>query len=262
MVRRGLVSTRTEAGAAIRAGSVSVGGRPVAKASTLVARSEPIVLLEPARRFVSRGGDKLEAALERFGIDVRGASALDAGASTGGFTDCLLQRGAERVIAVDVGYGQLAWSLREDPRVTVLERTNARDLRPELLPFSPGLIVGDLSFISLGLVLPSLARCASDGARVVLLVKPQFEAGPGDVGRGGVVRDPAVWTRVVHDVAAAAAAAGIGVEGVMASPLPGPAGNVEFLITGRLGATGTPLEPAVAEAVAEGIRIGTGSEPP
>jgi 23S rRNA (cytidine1920-2'-O)/16S rRNA (cytidine1409-2'-O)-methyltransferase len=256
MVRRGLARSRTEAGEAIRAGSVSVGGRPVAKASTLVDPAEPIVLSGPGRPFVSRGGRKLQAALDRFEIDVRGSSALDAGASTGGFTDCLLQRGASRVLAVDVGYGQLAWSLRQDPRVTVLERTNVRHLRADLMPFVPDVVVADLSFISLRLVLPALAGCGGSHARFVLLVKPQFEAGPGDVGAGGVVRDPAVWNRVLTEVVAAAAAEGIRIDRAMASPLPGPAGNVEFLVAGaRVGDSTLHIETLIRGAVDEGVAV-------
>jgi 23S rRNA (cytidine1920-2'-O)/16S rRNA (cytidine1409-2'-O)-methyltransferase len=227
----------------------------VAKAGTLVSPGESIVLLAPGRRFVSRGGQKLEAALDRFGVDVRGASAVDAGASTGGFTDCLLQRGADRVVALDVGYGQLAWSLREDPRVTVLERTNVRTLDPAMLPFAPDVVVADLSFISLRLALPALVRCARPAARFVLLVKPQFEAGPEDVGAGGVVRDPAVWSRVLEEVAAAASAVGVGMHGVMASPLPGPAGNVEFLVAGVEGGEEPLAASAIAAARAEGSRL-------
>ncbi|HCO04001.1 MAG TPA: hypothetical protein DIT48_11700, partial [Actinobacteria bacterium] len=175
LVRRGLASTRSEAGVAVRSGTVLVAGRPAMKAGTLVAPEDPIVLTGPPRRFVSRGGEKLEAALVRFEVDVTNALALDAGASTGGFTDCLLRRGAARVAAVDVGYGQLDWRLREDPRVTVMERTNVRDLEPGQLPFVPGLVTADLSFISLRLALPALRRCTTPGATFMLLVKPQFE---------------------------------------------------------------------------------------
>ncbi|HXF72083.1 MAG TPA: TlyA family RNA methyltransferase, partial [Actinomycetota bacterium] len=230
LVRRGLAASRSEARAAIEAGLVRVGGRPAAKPSTLVAPDEAVAVERPARRFVSRGGEKLEAALERFGVEVAGRDCLDVGASTGGFTDCLLRRGAARVAAVDVGYGQLAWELRTDPRVTVLERTNARELRPEGLPFRPQVIVADLSFISLALVVPALARVAAPGADLVLLVKPQFEAGRDEVGRGGVVRDPRAWRRAVLRVAEACRAAGIEPADVMASPLLGPAGNAEFLL--------------------------------
>jgi 23S rRNA (cytidine1920-2'-O)/16S rRNA (cytidine1409-2'-O)-methyltransferase len=170
LVRRGLVPTRTEAQEAIRSGLVTVAGTPVAKASSLVPPDAAVHLGGKPRRFVSRGGEKLSAALDRFGVDPGGRDCLDAGASTGGFTDCLLQRGAARVAAVDVGYGQLAWSLREDLRVAVLERTNARDLTPADLPFVPSLVVADLSFISLRLVLPALSEVAAEGADVLLLV--------------------------------------------------------------------------------------------
>src|SRR5918999_59520 len=161
MVRRGLVSSRARAAEAIRAGLVTVQGHPAAKAATLITGDVPILLAGPARPYVSRGGRKLEAALDRFRVDPSGRDCLDAGASTGGFTDCLLRGGAARVVAVDVGYGQLAWELREDPRVRVMERTNVRDLRPEALPLVPDLIVADLSFISLRTVLPTLAGVAA-----------------------------------------------------------------------------------------------------
>jgi 23S rRNA (cytidine1920-2'-O)/16S rRNA (cytidine1409-2'-O)-methyltransferase len=257
MVRRGLVGSRAEARTAIDRGLVSVGGRPASKASTLVGTDEPLDLREQARRFVSRGGEKLEAALDRFGIDVRGRDALDAGASTGGFTDVLLRRGAARVVAVDVGYGQLAWSLREDPRVTVLERTNVRGLRPDDLPFVPSVVTADLSFISLRRVLDALVAVTAEGGDHVLLVKPQFEAGPADVSKGGVVRDPAVWRRAIQGVAEAARDAGLAPERVMASPLPGPAGNVEFLLWGRVGAgPGSLDEAAIDAAIDEGRAVG------
>ena len=255
-----MATTRSEAGLAIRSGKVTVGGRPAAKAGTLVGPDEPIVLAAPARRFVSRGGEKLEAALVRFRIDVAGRVALDAGASTGGFTDCLLQRGAARVTAVDVGYGQLDWRLREDPRVTVMERTNVRDLQPGDLAEPPDLVAADLSFISLRLALPALARCAAPRAELVLLVKPQFEAGRDEVGRGGVVSDPAAWERVVRSVAEACAEAGFEVLGLSASPLLGPAGNVEFLLHARRDPErspepGGPSERMLRLAVEEGGRV-------
>jgi 23S rRNA (cytidine1920-2'-O)/16S rRNA (cytidine1409-2'-O)-methyltransferase len=233
MVRRGLAATRSEAGQAIRSGRVVVSGSPAMKAGTMVLPDQPIALAEAARRFVSRGGEKLESALDRFGLDVKDLRALDAGASTGGFTDCLLARGAAHVVAVDVGYGQLDWSLREDPRVTVLERVNVRDLVPGLLPYTPEVVAADLSFISLRLVIPALVRCAAPGARFVLLVKPQFEAGKAEVSRGGVVRHPDTWRRVVSEVAEACRREGLDVTGIIASPLPGPAGNVEFFIDAR-----------------------------
>ena len=253
LVRRGLATSRTEAQEAVRAGLVLVGGSPASKAATLVATDAPVVLVSAARRFVSRGGEKLSAALERFAIDPSGLDCLDAGASTGGFTDRLLQGGAKHVVAVDVGYGQLAWVLRNDPRVTVLERTNVRDLRAEALPERPELLVADLSFISLPSVLPGLVDLLAPGAPAVLLVKPQFVAGPDDVGRGGVVRDPRVWERVLTDVLSSARALDLVPRGVMASPVTGPAGNVEFLVWAVMG--GAPVDMDVGAAIAEGHEV-------
>lgn len=250
LVRRGLAASRTEAQTAVRQGLVQVAGRRAANTATLVDAAEAIELAGPARRFVSRGGEKLDAALGRFGIDPSGRECLDVGASTGGFTDCLLRRGAAHVVAVDVGYGQLDWGLRTDPRVSVIDRTNVRDLEPDMLPYAPSVIVGDLSFISLTLAAPVLTRVAAPGADVVLLVKPQFEAEPRNVGRRGVVRDPAVWRRSIERVAQACAATGLAPVAVMPSPLLGPAGNVEFpLHLVRKPATGAPdVEAAVEEA--------------
>jgi 23S rRNA (cytidine1920-2'-O)/16S rRNA (cytidine1409-2'-O)-methyltransferase len=205
-----------------------VRGSQAEKPSTLVAADEPVALTASPRRFSSRGGEKLDAALDRFGVDVRGRRCLDAGASTGGFTDCLIRRGAAEVIAVDVGYGQLAWELRNDPRVVVLERTNVRDLAADALPFRPSFVAADLSFISLRLVLAPLADAAEGQAEFVLLIKPQFEAGREDVGSGGVVRVPAVWRRVIDEVADACRRVGLAPGAVMSSPLLGPAGNAEF----------------------------------
>ena len=182
LVRRGLVRSREEARDAVEAGLVLVAGRPADKPARLVADDEPVQVSAPVRRFVSRGGDKLDAALERFPVDPAGRDCLDAGASTGGFTDVLLHRAAARVLAVDVGYGQLDWSIRTDARVTVLERTNVRDLRPDAMPFRPSVVVADLSFISLVTVLPALVALATDDADLVLLVKPQFE----EIGRAHV----------------------------------------------------------------------------
>jgi len=235
LVRRGLVATRTQARVAVRDGLVLVSGRAASKPSTLVDPGTPVELVGPPRRFVSRAGGKLEAALERFDVDVAARRGLDAGASTGGFTDCLLRRGAAHVVAVDVGYGQLAWSLRTDDRVTVLERTNVRDLRPEDLPYRPEIVVADLSFIS-------------------LLVKPQFEVGRERVGSGGVVRDPDAWRDAVRGVADTCVQEGLTVGAVMASPLPGPAGNIEFPLYARLGPTVTTLELEAAIEEARGIR--------
>lgn len=199
-----------------------------------MAPDEPIQVLGPPPRFVGRGGEKLEGALARFAIDVAGRRAADLGASTGGFTDCLLQRGAAEVVAVDVGYGQLHERLRADPRVVVRERTNVRGLVPGDLGPSAEVLVADLSFISLRTVLPSVLPLAAPGADVVLLVKPQFEAGRHEAARGkGVITDPAIWRRVLEDVAAALEAGAAAIMGVMASPLTGADGNVEFLLYAR-----------------------------
>lgn len=251
MVRRGLAPSRSEAREAIEAGRVRVAGGVTSKPSSLVAAGDPVTVEGEARPYVSRGGAKLAAALDAFDVDPDGREALDAGASTGGFTDVLLQRGAAHVTAVDVGYGQLAWALRNDPRVTVLERFNVRDLRPEHLPGPPDLVVADLSFISLAKVLPALVEAADEKADLVLLVKPQFEAGRADVGSGGVVRDPAVWARVIREVADAARAAGAGPLGVIPSPVRGPAGNVEFLVRARKGERGREIDVDGAVRAAE-----------
>ena len=211
----------------------------------------PFFLRELLRMLADRGALGADEPAARHG--------LDAGASTGGFTDCLLRRGAAHVVAVDVGYGQLAWSLRTDERVTVLERTNVRDLRPENLPYRPEIVVADLSFISLRTVVPVLARVASVGADLVLLVKPQFEVGRERVGSGGVVRDPDAWRDAVRGVADACVQEGLTVGAVMASPLPGPAGNLEFPLHARLGPVVTTLELEAAIEEARGIRgVGEG----
>ena len=211
---------------------MTVGGAPAEKPSRLVAPEEPLRIAGDGPRFVSRGGEKLDAALGRFGIDVAGRSALDAGASTGGFTDCLLQRGAGRVVAVDVGHGQLHPRLRDDARVTVLERTNVRHLTPEHVSGERfPVVTADLSFISLRTVAANLVALAAPRADMVVLVKPQFEAGRREVSRGrGVIRDPEVWERVVAEVAAAFASEGSDMMGTMRSPLTGADGNVEFLL--------------------------------
>ncbi|MGZ4149267.1 MAG: TlyA family RNA methyltransferase [Actinomycetota bacterium] len=253
LVRRGMVSSRAQAQEAVRAGLVSVAGVPATKSATMVDDASPVVLSGAVRAYVSRAGAKLAVALERFAVDVERRDCLDAGASTGGFTDCLLRAGAARVLAVDVGYGQLAWELRNDPRVTVYERTNVRTLEPSALPFVPSIVVADLSFISLRAALPSLVALAAQDAVFVVLVKPQFEAGRGDVGSGGVVRDPAVWRRVLEEVAGSAEALGLGVSGLMASPVRGPAGNVEFLLQARRGGRPVPLD--LDAAVDEGRAI-------
>jgi 23S rRNA (cytidine1920-2'-O)/16S rRNA (cytidine1409-2'-O)-methyltransferase len=253
LVRRGLANSRAEAQAAVEAGLVTVAGSPVTKAASLVAADAPVQVIGPARRFVSRGGEKLRSALDRFGVDPRGRDCLDAGASTGGFTDCLLQADAARVLAVDVGYGQLAWQVRNDPRVIVMERTNVRGLDIADLPFVPSLVVADLSFISLRAVLATLVRVALPDAEFVVLVKPQFEAGPADVGSGGVVRDPRIWRRVLGEVIDACGLHGVGVLGVVASPLRGPAGNVEFLLHGRRGVDDASVDLDAAVTEGEGL---------
>ncbi len=231
MVRRGLAPTRHRARHDIESGRVRVGGVPADKPARLVAPDDRLELAGPAPRFVGRGGEKLDAALDRFDVAVAGRRALDAGASTGGFTDCLLQRGAASVTAVDVGYGQLDLGLRRDPRVTVRERTNVRHLTLDDLHAEPfPLVVADLSFISLRAVAAALLGLAAPGADLVLLVKPQFEAGRAEVTRGkGVIREPEVWARVTDEVTAVYEAAGARRRGVMESPLRGAEGNVEFL---------------------------------
>jgi 23S rRNA (cytidine1920-2'-O)/16S rRNA (cytidine1409-2'-O)-methyltransferase len=253
LVRRGMASTRSEARQAILAGRVTVSGSPAVKPGALVAPQDAVDVSGPARAFVSRGGDKLAAALVRFGIDPAGRRCLDAGASTGGFTDVLLAGGAEHVVAVDVGYGQLAWKLRTDPRVTVLERTNVRMLDPSELPYRPDLVTADLSFISLSAVIPAMAGVIDPKGDVVALVKPQFESSPADIGRGGVVTDQAVWRRALERVADACRAHGLGPRDAMASPVRGPAGNVEFFLHARQGDPGVDLP--IGAAVAEGTEV-------
>ncbi|MFN2594746.1 MAG: TlyA family RNA methyltransferase [Actinomycetota bacterium] len=239
LVRRGLASTRTEAKRAIEEGNVNVRGLAEPRPSSLVGPEFAIELARPPRRFVSRGGDKLDGALAAFDVVVEGRRWLDAGASTGGFTHRLLEGGAVEVIALDVGYGQFDFGLRNDPRVTVIERTNIRNVTSDDLPWRPGGVVADLSFISLALVLPQLVGIAVDDADLVLLVKPQFELDRSAVGKGGVVRDPAAWKTAVLSVASAAQRLERGLAGVCASPLTGPAGNREFFVHLRRGATGS-----------------------
>jgi 23S rRNA (cytidine1920-2'-O)/16S rRNA (cytidine1409-2'-O)-methyltransferase len=240
LVRRGLARSRAQAADLIAAGHVLVAGQAAEKAATQVGQ-DAAILVQPAPEnpgYASRGGRKLAGALAAFpDLCVAGRRCLDAGASTGGFTDVLLRAGAAHVIAVDVGYGQLAWNLRIDPRVTVLDRVNVRNLRPEQVVPPPDLVTADLSFISLTHVLGALARCATPDADFLLLVKPQFEVGKGQVGKGGVVTDPALRAGAVRAVAHAAADdPGLGVRGVAASPLPGPSGNVEYFLWLRRGA--------------------------
>jgi 23S rRNA (cytidine1920-2'-O)/16S rRNA (cytidine1409-2'-O)-methyltransferase len=225
--RMGLANSREQARRLIMAGQVSVDGETTDKAGTRVPLTAKIDI-QARPTYVSRGGLKLEAALAAFAVKVRGMVAADIGASTGGFTDCLLQHGATRVYAVDVGYGQLAWSLRQDPRVVAMERVNARYLHA--LPEPIDLITIDVSFISLRLVLPALVPLLKPVGQIIALAKPQFEAGRRQVGKGGVVRDPAVHRAVLHDLLTWASANGLQVQGVVTSPLRGPAGNIEFLV--------------------------------
>jgi 23S rRNA (cytidine1920-2'-O)/16S rRNA (cytidine1409-2'-O)-methyltransferase len=227
---RGLAESRTRAQALILAGLVYSGDRKVEKAGQPVPPDAPLEVRGKDHPWVSRGGLKLDHALSHFGWDVTGATAIDVGASTGGFTDVLLTRGAAHVHAVDVGHGQLAWKLREDARVTVLERTNARHLTAETIPGPIDLVVCDASFIALSKVLPAALALARPGARLVALIKPQFEAGRGEVGKGGVVRDSAVHARVCEEVRVWLQNAGWAVAGIATSPITGPEGNVEFLV--------------------------------
>ncbi|MEV4352033.1 TlyA family RNA methyltransferase [Actinoplanes sp. NPDC049596] len=235
LVRRKLARSREQAAALVEAGRVQVRGTVARKVAAMVDPADPVLVTgeDPATEYVSRGGHKLAGALEAFagsGLTVTGRRCLDAGASTGGFTDVLLRAGAARVAAVDVGYGQLAWPIRTDERVDVYERTNVRTLTPEVIGGPVDLTVADLSFISLRLVLPALAACTKDDGDLALMVKPQFEVGKDRVGAGGVVRDWPLRAEAVMDVAVAAAELGLGTKGVTASPLPGPSGNVEFFV--------------------------------
>lgn len=231
LVRRGLVASRAEARDAITAGRVTVAGAPAAKPDRMVAAAEPVAVHGPGPRFVSRGGEKLDAALEAFGVAVSGLRVLDAGASTGGFTDCVLQRGAAEVVAVDVGHGQLHVRLRHDPRVVVRERTNVRSLTVDAVGGPVDVVVADLSFISLRTVVDALLGCCRPGGALILLVKPQFEAGRQEVSRGGgVIRDAAVHERVCAEVEAAVVARGAVLRGRITSPLRGADGNTEFLV--------------------------------
>jgi 23S rRNA (cytidine1920-2'-O)/16S rRNA (cytidine1409-2'-O)-methyltransferase len=255
LVRRGLARSREQAATLVSAGRVQVRGTVATKPAALVDPADPVRVLPDAggADYVSRGGGKLAPALAAFaggGLRVAGRRCLDAGASTGGFTDVLLRAGAAAVVAVDVGYGQLAWTLRNDARVTVLERTNVRTLVPEAVGGPVDLTVADLSFISLRLVLPALAACTATDGDLLPMVKPQFEVGRERVGAGGVVRDPDLRATAVLDVAAAAAELGLGVAGVMPSALPGPSGNVEFFLWLRRGAP--PIDEAAVLAAAAG----------
>jgi 23S rRNA (cytidine1920-2'-O)/16S rRNA (cytidine1409-2'-O)-methyltransferase len=230
LAERGLFPSRSAAAGAVRAGEVRIGeDGPVALRPSQLVEPEAALIVEEGPRFASRGGQKLENALEALGVDVAGRDCLDVGASTGGFTDCLLQRGAARVVALDVAYGQIAQGLREDPRVTVIERRNARELQPSDLPFAPELATIDVSFISLTKVLPAVARCLAPGGEVLAMVKPQFELGRERVGRG-VVRDAADRREAVLAVAGTARDLGLPIRGFASSGLPGPKGNRETFV--------------------------------
>ncbi|MEE6306400.1 TlyA family RNA methyltransferase [Plantactinospora veratri] len=256
LVRRGLARSREQAAALVEAGRVQVRGIRAQKVAAMVDPADPVRVLgdDPSTEYVSRGGHKLAGALAAFapeGLDVAGRRCLDAGASTGGFTDVLLRAGAAEVVAVDVGYGQLAWAIRTDERVRVFERTNVRTLTPDTIGGTVTLTVADLSFISLRLVLPALSGCTATDGDLVLMVKPQFEVGKERVGSGGVVRDPRLRVEAVLAVTEAAAGLGLGLAGVVASPLPGPSGNVEFFVWLRADAP-PPDEAAVAAVVTAG----------
>jgi 23S rRNA (cytidine1920-2'-O)/16S rRNA (cytidine1409-2'-O)-methyltransferase len=258
LVRRKLARSREQAAALVEAGRVQVRGTVARKVAAMVDPADPVLVTgaDPSTEYVSRGGHKLAGALAAFeGLDVRGRRCLDAGASTGGFTDVLLRAGAARVVAVDVGYGQLAWPIRTDERVDVHERTNVRTLTPDAIGGPVDLTVADLSFISLRLVLPALAACTRPEGDLALMVKPQFEVGKERVGAGGVVRDPEVRTQAVLEVCQAAAGLGLGVAGVTASPLPGPSGNVEFFVWFRR--DGSPADPDRIRAVVAAGPSGT-----
>jgi 23S rRNA (cytidine1920-2'-O)/16S rRNA (cytidine1409-2'-O)-methyltransferase len=268
LVRRKLARSREQAAALVEAGRVQVRGTVARKVAAMIDPADPVLVTgaDPATEYVSRGGHKLAGALAAFaprGLAVAGRRCLDAGASTGGFTDVLLRAGAAQVVAVDVGYGQLAWPIRTDGRVVVLERTNVRTLTAGMIGGPVGLTVADLSFISLRLVLPALAACTAPDGDLALMVKPQFEVGKERVGAGGVVRDWRLRAEAVYDVATVAAGLGLGVAAVTASPLPGPSGNVEFFVWFRAGAP--PADRAEIDdvvAAGPGVRVASdGPEP-
>ncbi|GAA4422879.1 16S/23S rRNA (cytidine-2'-O)-methyltransferase TlyA [Georgenia halophila] len=260
LVRRGLARSRQHAAELVAAGHVLLDGQVVSKTARQVDPAQAVRVTAPvADEYVSRGAHKLAGALDLLGADapaIAGRRCLDAGASTGGFTDVLLRRGAAGVVAVDVGYGQLAWPLRNDPRVRVLERTNVRTLSPEEVGEPPQLVVGDLSFISLTIVLPALVQVADRGADLLLMVKPQFEVGRERLGAGGVVRDPDLHVESVLTVSAAAAEQGLDTWAVVASPLPGPAGNVEYFVALRRGHPRALHGQALTDAAAAAVRRG------
>jgi 23S rRNA (cytidine1920-2'-O)/16S rRNA (cytidine1409-2'-O)-methyltransferase len=230
LVDRGLVESRERAQAMIIAGQVLVNNRKEDKAGSRVPEDADIRILGEQLRYVSRGGLKLEAALREFTVDVQGKTALDVGASTGGFTDCLLQHGAGKVYAVDVGYGQMAWKLRQDPRVIIIERVNIRHIDPALVPEPIDIAVIDVSFISLEKVVPSILQFLKPPTEIIALIKPQFEVGKGQVGKGGIVRDESARTAAIERVTSFFRETGFEVRGVIPSPITGQDGNVEYLI--------------------------------
>ena len=229
MTVRGMAESREKAQALIMAGQVYIGEKKVQKASEQVEEDAPLVIRGAQDAFASRGGHKLEKAITAFQSDVTGAVAMDIGAATGGFTDVLLRHGARHVYAIDVGYGQLDWKLRNDERVTVMERTNARTLTKEMFPLQPRLTVMDVSFISIKLILPAAAAVMGEEGRFLTLIKPQFEAGKGQVGKHGVVREPEIHERVLKEICLFAPTFGWHVQALTFSPIKGPAGNIEFL---------------------------------
>ncbi len=252
LAERGAFASRTAAAAAVRAGEVRLGtDGPFALKPGQLVESEADLIVAEGPRYVSRGGIKLQNAFEALEVEVEGRECLDVGASTGGFTDCLLQHGAARVAAVDVAHGELDWGLRNDPRVTVIERLNARSLEPAQLPFVPSLATIDVSFISLTKLLPAIAGALSDDGQVLALVKPQFELGPQKVGKGGVVREAAQRREAIAIVAEAVRSLGLGVRGFASSGLPGPKGNREtFIWCSHAGESIDDLEAAIAEVEA------------
>ena len=261
LVRRGLARSREHAARLVETGRVSIRGVPASKPATAVEPEAALLVREEptAPDWVSRGALKLLGALERFesaGLRVTSRRCLDAGASTGGFTEALLHRGAREVVAVDVGYGQLAWRLRTDPRVQVHERTNIRTLAPATIGGAADLVVADLSFISLRLVLPALLACTAADGDLLPMVKPQFEVGREQLGSGGVVRDPALRTQAVLGIVGVATELGLGLRDVVASPLPGPSGNVEYFLWLRAGATGSGATGSIDELVRVAVADG------
>ncbi len=253
LVERGLAESRGRAQVLILAGQVEVDGRRAVKAGDRVDPSSPLRVIGPEHPYVGRGGVKLEGALDRFGVDPRDRIALDVGASTGGFTDCLLQRGARRVYALDVGSGQIHYRLRKDSRVVVMEKINARNLEAGTIPEAVSLATVDVSFISLRLILPPLAKILAEGADLLALVKPQFEVGRREVGKGGIVRDPELHRRVIAEILSAGEAQGLRPRDVCLSPLPGAEGNREYFLHFRTGgpAREAPhLEKSIQEAIA------------